>query len=141
MTRLGAITTWSTVASVELKGVATVQRNLRSLGLRAPVAVGRALRRLGEEIMTDAKLLTPVDTGALRASGHVQGPTLGPEVAVTLGFGGPSAPYAVYVHERLDLRHPVGQAKFLEEPFKAKASQIPERIAAEMRAEVARAAR
>lgn len=34
---------------------------------------------------------------------------------VTVGY---SAEYAVPVHERVELKHPVGQAKFLEEPMR-----------------------
>jgi len=34
---------------------------------------------------------------------------------VVIGY---SAWYAIFVHERLDLVHPVGQAKFLEQPFR-----------------------
>lgn len=37
---------------------------------------------------------------------------LGPQRAVV----GYSAPYAIYVHENLMAYHPVGQAKFLEQP-------------------------
>lgn len=53
---------------------------------------------------------TPVKTGALRSSGHVE---LGNNY-VSIIFGGPSADYAIYVHEITHYRHPVGQAKFLE---------------------------
>lgn len=34
-------------------------------------------------------------------------------VSVVVGF---TAAYSIYVHENLEARHPVGQAKFLEEP-------------------------
>lgn len=37
------------------------------------------------------------------------------EAVTTVGY---SADYAVPVHERTDLRHPVGQAKFLEQPIR-----------------------
>lgn len=37
------------------------------------------------------------------------------DVSVVVGF---TAAYAVYVHENLDAHHPVGQAKFLEEPVR-----------------------
>src|SRR3990167_2541856 len=73
--------------------------------------------RWAEAVMTKAKLLTPVDTGALRSSGHVQDQSSASVVRIVLGFGGPSAGYAVYVHENLHAHHPVGQAKFLETPF------------------------
>jgi hypothetical protein len=39
----------------------------------------------------------------------------------TVGF---SAPYALYVHEDLSKVHPVGQAKFLEEPARTKALDL-----------------
>jgi hypothetical protein len=80
----------------------------------------------GEETMTLAKELTPVDTGALRASGvvlHAEPDRL----ELTLGFGGPAGygnhggesnardvGYALFVHENLAAHHPVGIAKFLE---------------------------
>src|SRR5262249_51644597 len=35
------------------------------------------------------------------------------DVSVSVGY---TQWYAIFVHERLDLRHPVGQAKFLEQP-------------------------
>ena len=69
----------------------------------------------GEVIMTDAKLRTPVDTGTLRASGFVALVDKGAmPKKVELSFGGAAGAYAIYVHERLDVYHPVGEAKFLE---------------------------
>lgn len=96
---------------------------------RIPAAVkdglATQLYQSAEEVMAKAKELTPVDTGALRASGHVQPPVEDARgVSVELGFGGPAAPYAVYVHENLDARHTVGQAKFLEEPLMQDVGEI-----------------
>lgn len=91
---------------------ATIERKIGGL-VKDPA--GRALRSIGEIYMTEAKRRTPVETGVLRASGHVEGPTKeGDSWKVRLVFGGPSAPYAIHVHENLHARHPVGQAKFLE---------------------------
>jgi len=101
--------------SVQIKGLDELARALQRLAQRAPAQAGRLLVRQAEGIMGTAKALCPVDTGALRASGHVQAPVVdGSRISVTLGFGGPAAPYAVYVHENLTAHHPVGQAKFLE---------------------------
>jgi len=88
-----------------------------------------------ELIMTEAKLRTPVDTGALRGSGHVQ-PTVREGTALVSrgGFGGPAAPYAVYVHENLTARHPVGRAKFYESALVEAAPGLPDRLAARIRA-------
>lgn len=40
---------------------------------------------------------------------------------VAVGY---TANYAVYVHENLEAHHPVGQAKFLEEPFRTMRDQL-----------------
>lgn len=101
---------------------------LQSLGVlqgEIQQAYARQLYQSGEEVMTAAKELTPVDTGALRASGHVQQPKIdGGKVSVTLGFGGPAVAYAEVVHEDLAANHGVGQAKFLEQPLVQRQSQI-----------------
>lgn len=57
---------------------------------------------------------TPVDMGPLRASTEVLGPFYDNGIYCQIHVGGPSAPYAVYVHENLEAHHPIGQAKFLE---------------------------
>lgn len=68
------------------------------------------LKELAEAIAERARELVPVDTGALRNSIRVEERDNGYAVVA----GGPEAPYAIYVHERLDLHHEVGQAKFIE---------------------------
>ena len=62
----------------------------------------------------EAQKLVPVDTGALKASAMtdlIKGPT--PKVVVKF-----TQQYAIYVHEDLWAYHPVGQAKYLEEPYR-----------------------
>lgn len=90
-----------------------------------------ALFLQGNLTMTAAKRDTPVDTGALRGSGHVDAPQMSADSAtVQLGFGGPSAPYAVYVHENLSARHPSGKAKFLEGAMQVRAAKFASEMAA-----------
>lgn len=106
----------SSGVSFELKNFhklqATIEKKFGGL-VKGPVP--RALRSVGEVWMTEAKKRTPVDTGVLRSSGHVQGPTVhGNEIVVRLVFGGPAADYAAIVHENLQAHHDVGQAKYLE---------------------------
>jgi hypothetical protein len=111
-----------------LLGSDTLKAALLALGARAPSVLAAALYQEAETVMTQAKGLTPVDTGALRASGHVEPPVLqGDTVTVTLGFG---TDYAVYVHENLTARHPVGEAKFLERPVLEWADVAEARLAA-----------
>lgn len=82
-------------------------------------AVAAGLRVLGEKIRGDSILQTPVDTGNLRASHYVESADGVRGPIVEIGVGGPSQPYAVRQHEDMSLRHPVGNAKFLENAFNA----------------------
>ena len=156
-------------ATLEIKGLEQMTARLRALATVAPRAAGAALYREGERIMTDAKQRTPVDTGALRASGHVLPPTQTMNgIEVILGFGGPAGignqgetnkddvGYAVYVHEDLTASHEkklskkeaakrgsafgdIGEAKFLEKAIMAAAPGFAERVAADAREELERA--
>jgi hypothetical protein len=114
---------------------------IESWGGRGNKIMGEGLRESGEDILAVAIPMTPIRTGALRASGRVLGPEKridGPEVSVN--FGGPSVNYAMYVHEIVFRRpyttkrgtlvsgamvhHPVGGAKYLEAPGYALAKSI-----------------
>lgn len=72
------------------------------------------------EVAAESQGLVPVDTGALKASMRVDRPEVSRSVvAVSISYGGPAAPYAEFVHENMNARHPRGgQAKFLETPVK-----------------------
>ena len=85
-----------------------------------------------EEIMFESLKQVPRDTETLASSafyGIKHAPDYGFEA--TLGYGGtainpktgvPVMDYAVVVHEDLDAFHPVGKAKFLENPITVFAS-------------------
>jgi len=126
----------------DIKGMEELSRRLSLLAEALPEAVGNALRAEAEIEMTEAKRRTPVDTGALRASGNVQGPIQdGNDQMVILGFGGPAGTgnqgetnlmdvgYAVYVHEDEEKFHPVGEAKFLENTLLKSAPHLADRVA------------
>jgi hypothetical protein len=87
---------------------------------RVDVALVGALGREAERLMTMAKMITPVDTGALRSSGRVEGPINVTSHGATfvLAYGGVALDYALRVHEDLGMHHDVGQAKFLETPVR-----------------------
>lgn len=78
-------------------------------------AAYKAIERIAWEIARDAKIRTPVDTGFLRNSQKVEQRGPGEWAIVYL------TSYALYVHEREELEHETGEAKFLENAFKAKA--------------------
>ena len=95
-----------------------IARRIQKLGEQAGVEVGSGLRVIGEVIMTDVKASreghgVPVDTGALRSTGRVTGPTGVRNPSVLLSFGGAAAPYALRQHENLFYRHTVGEARYL----------------------------
>lgn len=119
--------------------MAPLEAVLTALAERAAPAAAKLLYQEAEAIMTVSKeVYCPVKWGALRDSGHVELPEQrGAEVSVTLGYGGPSAPYAVYVHEDVMLHHrPPTQAKFLERPMLEAAAGLEERLATALYAEM-----
>lgn len=94
--------------------------NARLLGAAAgaPKALATTLFLEAHRILARSIRITPRDTGALRSTGHVEPPKVTSRGAeVVLGYGGPAAPYAVYVHEITTSYHePPTQAKYLEQP-------------------------
>lgn len=120
--------------NVQITGEDALLNSLRAFASQAGQAFAAALVQEAEVIMADAKARTPVDTGSLRGTGHVQPPQgEGDETSVTMGFGGPAAEYAVFVHENLTAHHPVGEAKFLERAVLAAAPDLAKRLAARVR--------
>jgi hypothetical protein len=114
-----------------MRGVGAVRDRLRLVAQQFPDRVGRALKIEAEIEMTESKRRCPVDTGRLRASGHVADPERhGRNISVELSYG---TDYAVYVHENLEAHHPVGQAKFLESVLNESAPHMLERVAHRVR--------
>lgn len=72
---------------------------------------------------------TPVEFGPLRASLTLVVRNDNRKIVIEFGAGGPSAPYALYVHERTELFHKIGEAKFIERPLKEIAPHWNARIA------------
>jgi hypothetical protein len=106
----------------------TLQK-LSKLGDRANFELSKALFQEAEKVMAVSKEYVPVDTGALRSSGHVQQPSVNGNVAeVTMSYGGPSVDYAVIVHEDLNAHHPHGVSKYLETPLNAALPQLDENL-------------
>lgn len=123
--------------TIQMKGADAVAATLKALVALVPQVVGDALEAESEIEMTEAKRRTPWDTGNLRASGHVQPAKVGGgEVKVTMGFGGPAAPYALFVHEDTEVLHKHGEAKFLESTLRESAPYMAERIATRVKAKL-----
>lgn len=116
---------------VKVVGVPALASKFKRAKNAVKQAVRATLFQEAEKIMTASKRQVPVDTGNLRASGHVTLPfEVGGKMFVELGYGGPagagnhggqtnneSVGYALSVHEDLQARHNPGQkAKYLEDP-------------------------
>jgi len=116
--------------TLDIEGADVVVAHLASIGDASRKAAARALVMEAEAIMTKSKQeYVPVDTGVLRASGMVGEPHMeGDQIAVSLGFGGAAKDYAIVQHERLDFKHTVGQAKYLEIPLLEGAKGLAEKI-------------
>jgi hypothetical protein len=113
-----------------LEGDVELQAVLRAAQLEAPKAVAIAIYEEANVIFAKSQVLVPVDTSALRGSGDVsaiQGSGQG--VYVDIFYGGPAAPYALYVHEIIGNYHKAPtQAKYLEQPFMESLAQIQNNI-------------
>jgi len=103
----------------KITGLDALSRRLIALGPRANRILEQALYQKAEMIIAESKEdYVPVDLGALRSSGFVEKPVgTGKHTSITLGFGGPAAPYAMVVHEDMQAEHKVGSAKYLSIPF------------------------
>jgi len=110
----------------EIKGFS----NLARIARNAPSDLAQALFEEAQIERTESMKRTPVEFGPLRASHEVLKPKInGRDISVSIVVGGPSAPYALYVHENLEAFHKVGQAKFLESTILESRNSLPARIA------------
>lgn len=77
--------------------------------------VDDALVKCAEVLLAESQKLVPVDTEALKKSGKVvKNDKKGLAASATVEYGGPEAPYAFIVHERLEIYHaPPTQARYL----------------------------
>ena len=107
--------TWS----FTLKGDLELQEVLKAAKDKTPLAVAQAIWEEANLIFAKSQILVPVDTSALRGSGGVSAPQMGNQgYFVDIFYGGPAAPYALYVHEIIGNYHnPPTQAKYLEQPL------------------------
>lgn len=110
---------------IVVTGITQTIRALSRMGEDLLPIIAAALNEQHESIMTLAKERTPVDTGALRASGHVVPPRIIARSIQSIGaFGGTAAPYAIIVHENLTAFHRVGRSKYYQSAVQDRTSKI-----------------
>lgn len=113
-------------STLEFTGDERLAEALATYAEQMTEEVAQAMFDFGGLVLNEALKLTPIDTGELRSRGFVEGPFQTQDeqyYAVAVGYekhdeNGKGDYYAVPVHERTNVHHEVGQAKFLEEPFK-----------------------
>lgn len=120
---------------VELRGLPAIQQRLAQLLAETTPAVREGLYRAGHDIMGESVRLVPIDTGLLRSTAHVAQPEQqGMTIAVQLSYGGHGiADYAVPVHFRTDVNHPIGQPFYLQQPLYAAVATIAQQLATSVR--------
>lgn len=138
MNRVWCITRWSTVASLEMKGLPNLQKRIEAIGKHTPNVVAIALNEEAHTILADSVTnYAPHDTGHLKNTAKVELPVVtNREVSVQFGYG---ADYALAVHENPRTgvtggKSPSGQQyrswsrtggwKYLEEPLKSHAPEV-----------------
>lgn len=117
--------------SFSLEGDKELQNILRVAKSETPLAVAQAIWEEANLIFAKSQILVPVDTSALRGSGGVSAPQSGAGgYYVDIFYGGPAAPYALYVHEIIGNYHnPPTQAKYLEQPLMEAIPSIQKNLA------------
>lgn len=128
---------------MKITGLGKIERLLRKYPEKAEHALEAELYLEAQGIQTAVTPLVPVDTGTLRNSWSIETPTLhmsGPTAGiqerpipgeVILGYGGPAATYAWWVHE-IPANHMVGSWKYLEIPFNQAKMGFANRVAVGM---------
>ena len=111
-----------------------ISQLLAGLGVALERALAAAVRGLdvaGEHVIGDSAQLAPKLTTFLAASGTtLPAEVKGGSIEKTIGH---NADYAAAVHERLDVHHDNGQAKFLETAVRNNAPKVGGFIADEVR--------
>jgi len=118
----------------QIEGVDAVKAKLDGLVGKITQAIAARQFQFGERIMARSKeQYVPVDTGTLMSTGHVQLPVIdGSTITTVLGYGGPSAGYALQVHEDLTPKNwtrPGSGPKYLEIPARELTPEYPGEIA------------
>lgn len=125
-------------------GMAGLRAQLEKMSKQAPKALDKALYAEALGIFRQSQRIVPVGPigdpsykgapGTLKASGLIEGPTNG---EVLIGYGGPAASYAIYVHEDPNAKHKPGKSyKFLEIPFMEALPKFEQNIAKAIEADL-----
>jgi len=109
-----------------ITGVDDVIRRMKKSKIFIGKEVEAGLKRAGLFLQRESQKVVPVEFGILKNSAGTRSEGSGLSTVVTVFY---TASYAVYVHERTELRHAQGkQAKFLEGPAREKRDELLKKI-------------
>jgi hypothetical protein len=114
---------------IRITGFKEVKRRLEKAD-DASLNVRRAAFEVINEVFKDSQRLVPRDTGALASSGEISQDLKKNGYSLSIAYGGPSADYAIVVHEDVKAFHaPPTRSKYLEAPFHEKRDEMAKRLA------------
>jgi hypothetical protein len=120
---------------MRLKGLKTMTKNMTSFEKnRLPRAYRVAILKALLLVEAESMRRTPVDTGNLRSSAGGNSRITKANRQGASGEMGYTANYAVHVHERTDLHHTNGEAKFLQNAISAVLPKLPNEIGMSIKA-------
>ena len=116
--------------SIKISGIDQFRKNMRVLTNKVgPSTYRRAMIRSLIIVEGESMRRTPVDTGKLRASAAGNATVLKYNAEGAKGVVFYTANYAIFVHERTELRHINGEAKFLQNAIVSVIKPLREDIA------------
>jgi hypothetical protein len=117
---------------VNFEGVDTLVGTLKALKGRLKGAGEASMAQLAYAIFDLSQDQVPVRHGILKGSGNVRITNESP-LELTIGYGGPAAGYALWVHENLTAHHaPPTKAKYLQDPFNQLIGTAEQTVAADV---------
>lgn len=109
---------------------------LRWYGDKAKAAIRQGaeegIRAIGEAVFEASQLQVPEDTSGLKESGELKVDEAALTAKIRYGQGLPD-PRAVIAHEKLEIQHDVGSAKYLENPLNEQAGKAAQLLAGDIR--------
>ncbi len=112
-------------ATISVDGVENVKKAIRVANRKTKSAIAAAVFQKANKIAKNSHDRTPKDTGALRKSLYVRPPRVG-AATTEVGYG---QDYAIHVHERTELQHDVGEARFLAKAIQEESNGYAKDIA------------
>lgn len=124
----------TTTETITYEGMDTLQAFIKAVPGRAMGYLKQEVYLVVTEAFNESQKEVPVATGMLRGSGDVGIDTSSDaQLIVYIGYGGPSASYALSVHENLAAHHaPPTKAKYLEDPVNRALTRMPSRMQADI---------